>query len=139
MTRSGSGRTGARDIEVQHLINLSAEKRRVFADAARVLRPGGRLALADIVTEGQIGPPASSCSWSRATLATASRASGRSARARSTAPGACRCSRSNVHPATPRTRIWVVGPMSRKRDVLQVEVCLAGPSDAGSPELGRRE
>jgi len=36
------------------VINLSPDKRHVFAEAARVLRPGGRIAVADIVSEAQL-------------------------------------------------------------------------------------
>jgi ubiquinone/menaquinone biosynthesis C-methylase UbiE len=46
---------GSFDLVISNgVINLSADKRRVFSEASRALKPGGKLALADIVTESQL-------------------------------------------------------------------------------------
>ncbi len=46
---------GSSDVVISNgVINLSPDKTKVFAEAARVLRSGGRLAIADIVTASQL-------------------------------------------------------------------------------------
>jgi arsenite methyltransferase len=101
---------GCADVVISNVvINLSPAKERVFAEAARVLRPGGRLAIADIVTNTQL-PATVTCDASLWAACMAARCSATSTATRSSAPGSSRISR-----RTPSTASSRSGPTTQPR------------------------
>src|SRR3989337_250131 len=92
---------GSVDVIISNcVVNLSPDKDRVLAEAFRVLKPGGRVAIADLVVRGPVP-------------------SGRTSTGRSWPPPASPTSRSrrcaSTPPETPRPAVWVSSCAATRR------------------------